>query len=169
MKRSVKFLSLLLFVMVLVSHAGTCQVKLYYDFEIDYFPQLKSVQDTCEEGAISYVYSGEFGEGLQRLMNRISSEQYIVKRFSGRVMKSSGIYPQELQKSAMWLRIVVAEDGTIESVNGYSESGDTTLNREALVDQLRCVLSFSTIYPGLVDKTAVNTVLFYTLNKEKRI
>ena len=135
--------------------------KLYYDFQLDYYPQMRSIGYSCEEGAV-FVFSGEFGEALQEIISATRSGKTIVKRFSGRTMESSGEYPTELKQCDLWIRIVISDTGELDSIEGHSYKGE---EYSTLVDDLQCILDVSRIYPGLSDGVAVNTVLYYIVDE----
>ena len=134
--------------------------KLYYDFQLDYYPQMRSIGYSCEEGAV-FVFSGEFGEALQGIISANRSEKTTVERFSGYTMESSGEYPIELKQCDLWIQIVISDTGELGSIDGHSYRGE---DYSTLIDQLRCILDASKIYPGLAGGEAVNTVLYYMVD-----
>lgn len=139
---------------------NTSDSKLYYDFQIDYYPQMRSIKYSCEEG-VEFVFSGEFGEALQEIISAIRSEKTAVRRFSGNTIESSGEYPIELKHCDLWIRIVITDTGELDSIDGYNYMGE---DHSALIDHLQCILNESSIYPGLSDGEAVNTVLYYIVD-----
>lgn len=131
----------------------------FYDFELDYYPQIQAIRvDTSSSFRIKM--DGEFQEVLSRIVSVNLSNDVITKRFSGRTMSSSGIYPIALKECLMWLSIEIGEEGQVIdlSVHGASSNGDDHFS-----DKMGMLFADAQIKPALIDGKAVKCKLFYTI------
>ena len=134
--------------------------RVYYDHQLDYFPKVKSFH-TDTNTTIRFAFSGEFKEAIESLCNHIHPDHYILERFSGFTMQTSGISPPELKEHPMWMSVTIDKHGTLEALNisPGNQAADVALEKE-----LFNLFSLSKINPALVNGMPVKCNLFYTID-----
>lgn len=136
--------------------------KLNYDYMIDTYPKIEVLE--LGESTFKMDFSGEFIEAVEMLAQEIYNQNIRVKRLSGMLMSSSGVYPRYLLKLDRWMRVIIDDKGDIVTVDVYTGKGAEVLKES---NEFKRSLEGSTILPATKDSESVKCILFYQIEYEE--
>jgi hypothetical protein len=157
-------LLLLTIVLGWLSNTIYCQVhvdtsKWHYDFEVDYYPNIKNCHVSKGIGFTDDNGSA-FKESLEHSLKACTGKEYSLVRFSGFYMSSAGMEPKHMKENpSIYLNIYAS--GSIHTITIQNFD-----NIEEIENCLKAILNNCQIKPALKNGKAVKSSWSFTIHRK---
>ncbi|MEP7198127.1 MAG: hypothetical protein ABI851_16535 [Saprospiraceae bacterium] len=133
------------------------QSKIYYDFELQYFPNFQSWRINTDK-FYNIIEGREFTDVINQILSSCSENKYELKKYPSWQLSRAGIQPKSLENASMFT-IDIDEKGNVIRFNFTNFE-----NRETLEKCFHESLDNSKINPGLANGKPVKSRILYILD-----